>query len=82
MSIREAQKLNEQVIDLIKSKMDEKGISNYALARASGISQSYLSYLFNKKRQPTLTYLLRISKALDISLADIIFEAERNVGKK
>ena len=73
--------MSDRVVDSIDKKMKSAKVSRYKLAQDSGVTQSSLSYLFDKQRRPTIAYLFRITRALNISLADIIREVENNTKK-
>ena len=77
MEILEAQKLCNNLVDLIKDDMNKKHVSNYMLAQKSGISEAHLSYIFNHKKQPSFYILLMISKALDIKLSYFMERLEK-----
>ena len=49
-----------------------KNISQEKLAEISGLHRTYISSLERGKRNPTLLTLLAISKALDVSLAELL----------
>lgn len=67
---------SDNVVTIIKQEQIKKGISNYALAQLSGLSEASLSYVFRNQRRPTLYTLKMISDALQLSLAEIISRAE------
>ena len=76
MKIREAQIFSDRVIALIKAEQEKKGISNYALAQMSQLSETSISYIFRNQRRPTLYTLKMITDALGLSLTEIIERAE------
>jgi len=78
MKVREAQIFSDNVVAIIKQEQIKKGISNYALAELSGLSEASLSYIFHNQRRPTLYTLMMITEALGLSLSEIIANAERN----
>lgn len=55
----------------IKYMRHKKGISQYALARAAGISQSTLSYIEKGAKQPRFETLQAVCTALDITLFEL-----------
>lgn len=60
--------------------MTREGLSGYALAKRSGLSESTISPFVLGQRLPTLPSLLAIAKALNVSLAE--FDGvENNSGK-
>lgn len=76
MKIREAHLFSDKVVTLIKEEQQNKGISNYTLARLSGISETSLSYIFRHQRRPTLYTLKMITEALGLPLSEIVYRAE------
>ncbi|MCB1784494.1 MAG: helix-turn-helix transcriptional regulator [Alphaproteobacteria bacterium] len=50
----------------------ERGVSHDKLAEMTGLSRATISFVENHKRNPTLITCLKIAKALDVDLADIM----------
>ena len=57
------------IIARIEKMCKKKGISRYRLAQESGIAQSSISTLLNRKSVPTIQTLEKICEGLDITLA-------------
>ena len=57
------------IIARIEQLCKKKGISRYRLAQESGIAQSSISTLLNRKSIPTIQTLEKICEGLDITLA-------------
>jgi transcriptional regulator with XRE-family HTH domain len=55
---------------------DERGITQEALAFDSGYHPKYISLLERGKYSPSLTAILEISKALDITGAELVRRVE------
>ncbi|MGR3759234.1 helix-turn-helix domain-containing protein [Roseobacteraceae bacterium NS-SX3] len=53
------------------------GISQEELAHRAGRSMRYISLLESCRHQPSLDTLFRLSAALDVTLAELITEVER-----
>lgn len=51
-------------------------LSQEKLSQESGLDRSYISLLERGQRQPTLTSILKLSKALKTSSANMISEVE------
>lgn len=67
---------------LLKKIRKEKEISLEELERRSGISKSHLNYIENGLKEPTITVLICIAKALNINekeLYRIIENGDKNV---
>lgn len=63
----------------IKQLMKSKNISEYRLAKLSGLSQSTISNIFNRNTSPTIPTIEAICNGLGISMAQ--FFAEENKEK-
>lgn len=57
------------IIFRIEQLCEKKHISRYRLAQKSGIAQSSISTLLNRKSVPTIQTLEKICEGLDITLA-------------
>ena len=57
------------IIARIEQLCEKKGISRYKLAQKSGIAQSSISTLLNRKSVPTIQTLEKICEGLGITLA-------------
>jgi transcriptional regulator with XRE-family HTH domain len=53
----------------------ERGWSLEALARASGVSRSMLSQIERNQANPTLAVALRIARAFDVSIGELVHSA-------
>ena len=60
--------IEQFVADRIQELLEKYDISRYQLAQRTGISQTVLGDLVNKKHIPTLTTLLNICNGFQISL--------------
>ena len=58
-----------KILDRIKQLRDERGWSNYRLAKEADISEGSLNNLFRLNNQPTIPTLEAICKGLDINLS-------------
>ena len=67
----------EQITERLKELLKARHMSRYRLTQLTGISQSSLCYLFQKKNVPGLVTLRKICDALGITLAQ--FFCERGV---
>lgn len=57
----------KQFGDVLKSILDEKGITAYRLAADTGISEATLSKLLNNLRNPSYETIISLADYLDIS---------------
>ncbi len=60
----------EAVLDKIRQKRIEKGLSILKLANAAEISHSHLYYIETKQKIPTLETLSKLAHALSMDLKD------------
>ena len=58
----------------IKELLGEKGIEQKELAAKVGISEAMMSFIVNGLKEPSLTILGRIAKALGVPAAELIKE--------
>ena len=58
----------EMLVVKVRSK---KGINLIKLAEMTGISKSMINYIENGKRDPKLSQLVKIAKALDVKVEEL-----------
>lgn len=56
---------------LLKQIREERQMSLEKLSRLSGVSTSHLNYIEKQQRDPTLTVLIKIAKALNIDVKNL-----------
>jgi transcriptional regulator with XRE-family HTH domain len=61
----------------VRDARDEKGWTQAALAKKAGLHVTYLSGVENGQRNPTLTILSQLARALGLKLSELIARAER-----
>lgn len=61
---------------VIRKLREKYGISQETLAFEADLTRNYISLLENGKRSPTLNTMLRISKALQVSLVQLVERVE------
>jgi transcriptional regulator with XRE-family HTH domain len=66
--------------DLLKQARLKAGMTQETLAFQAELDRTYISLLETGKRQPTLTTLFALSKALELRPSDIVKEIEKKVG--
>ncbi|MDO4755054.1 MAG: helix-turn-helix transcriptional regulator [Parabacteroides sp.] len=59
----------DRIIETIEQILRDKNFSRYKLARASGISQSSIANLLNRRNVPSIASLEKICDGLGITLA-------------
>jgi transcriptional regulator with XRE-family HTH domain len=75
-------KIGAEVARLLSEERTKRGLSMNRLAEKAGLSQSLVSSFEKTPWNPTLDTLLRIAKALEINLGDVLKQAIQNVDKK
>ena len=55
----------------IKALRTEKGITQEDLAFKIGVDRSYMGFVERGEHSPTLAKIVKITKALDVSLSDL-----------
>jgi transcriptional regulator with XRE-family HTH domain len=71
----------EKIIQLLKEERERRGLSKYAVAQQSGLSQQAIGYMEKGHRIPSLETVLRIAKAMNVDLAVIIQRAQKELSK-
>lgn len=67
------------ILNRIKQLRDERGWSNYRLAKEAGISEGALNNLFRLNNQPTIPTLEALCKGFGISLSQFFAEGNEAV---
>lgn len=67
------------ILDRIKQLRDERGWSNYKLAKEADISEGSLNNLFRLNNQPTIPTLEALCKGFDMSLSQFFAEGNEAV---
>ena len=70
------------VAAILRAEREHRKLSMSAVAERAGLSQQMISYVEREMRSPTLDTLLRITEALEVSLADVLRRAEMAVIKR
>lgn len=76
---KNARALCVKVISLLRQERERRQLSKYFIAQESGLSPQMIAYVENGDRNPTLETVLRIAKALDLDLAEVIKRAQREL---
>jgi len=65
--------------DILRKYRKKKGFSQEQLAFRSNLNRTFIARLETAKRQPTLTTLVQLARALEISAASMVAEVEQKV---
>lgn len=76
MNKREAKIISDNVISVLAAEQEKRGISNYKISQACGLSESALSYIKNLKQNPQLQTLIMMSDAIGCPLSEIFKRVE------
>ena len=76
MNKRDAQYISDRIVAVLKEERIKKGISQYKLAKDTGMSKSSILYIENGKQHPTLYTIILISKYLNVEIGSIISSIE------
>jgi transcriptional regulator with XRE-family HTH domain len=71
----------EKIIQFLKEERERRGLSKYAVAKQSGLSQQAIGYMEKGHRIPSLETVLRVAKAMNVDLAAIIKRAQKELSK-
>jgi transcriptional regulator with XRE-family HTH domain len=77
MRDRISEQIAEAAVALLTAVRKKKGLSHQFVADASGLNRSAISMIESGKRSPTLKTCLKIARALDVDLADLIKKAQK-----
>ena len=55
----------------IREIREKKGLSQKKLSKLSGVSSSHIGYLENGEREPTISVLYKIAKALNVDIKEL-----------
>jgi putative transcriptional regulator len=71
-----------ELVRLLRQERERKGLSNYAVAQESGVSESALSLLEREKRNPSMELLLRVADGIGADLPALLVKAIRAVERE
>lgn len=71
----------KEAVRLLSAARKAQGISMNRLSKMTGLTQPTISILESSQPNPKLDSLLRIARALDLNIGDVLKRATRNVSK-
>lgn len=77
MRDRLSERVTGELVGLFKEARKRKGLSHQTVADAAGISRAALSFIENGQRTPTITTCLKLARALEVDLVDLIKKAQK-----
>lgn len=72
-----AQKIQDEVVNVLIKRRKELGFSHEKLAKLAGLHRTAISHIENRRRNPTLLVCLKLSNALGYQLSELLKEAEK-----
>lgn len=78
MNKRDAKIISDRIISVLIEKQKAAKVSNYQIAKETGLSESTLSYIKDLKQNPQLITLIMMADSIGVSLAEIFKEVENN----
>jgi transcriptional regulator with XRE-family HTH domain len=74
-----AENLSKKVVEILKQKRIEQGISKLEISKQTGISRTAITLIESYKNSPTLRTLFMLSSSINVKLEDIIQNAEESL---
>jgi len=71
-----------QIVQLLSEERERRGLSKYAVAEKSGVSQQMIGYVERGLRSPSLETIVRMAAGLEVDLPAIIKRAQTAVAKQ
>ena len=72
MNKKEAQEISDKIILRLKRERIKKGISQYKLAKETGMSKSSILYIETLQQKPTFYTLLLLCHYLEVDLRELL----------
>jgi DNA-binding XRE family transcriptional regulator len=69
---REARSVCQELYRLLREERERQGLSKYALAAQTGLSQQTIGYMERGRTAPALETVLRITSGLGMDLAELL----------
>lgn len=73
--------IRKEIIRLLQRERERRGLSKYAVAQRSGVSESMLSLVERGLRNPTMEWMLRVADGIGTDLAPFISRARRVIAR-
>lgn len=69
----------KNVVKLLREIREQRGISQYRLAKDTELSASGIRHMESDRVRPTLYFLLRVSSYLEVDLSELLKQADADV---
>ena len=73
---KDSQAVCERIVRLLREERQRRGLTKYAAAQRSGLSQQAIGSLERGEKMPSLTTILRYAAAVEADLPDVIRRAQ------
>jgi transcriptional regulator with XRE-family HTH domain len=70
-----------QIVRLLREERERQGLTKYAMAQRSGLSEQMLGYVERGMRQPSLETVVRMAAGLEVDLGDIVKRAQKALSR-
>ena len=77
MKKRQAQEISDKIVALLREERIKKGITQYKMAKETGMSKSSILYIENCTQRPTLYTTLLLADYLDLDFSKVVQEASK-----
>ena len=75
MKKRQAQEISDKIVAVLREKRLAQGITQYKMAKDTGMSKSSILYIENCTQRPTLYTILLLADYLNVDFSQIVKEA-------
>lgn len=76
------EKIIYELVEHLKKLRLEKKLSHNKLSIKAGVSRPAISQIEARKRTPTLIVCLKVARALDVKLGDLVAKCEEKIYKE
>lgn len=77
MKKRQAQEISDKIVAILREERIKKGITQYKMAKETGMSKSSILYIENCTQRPTLYTTLLLADYLDLDFSKVVQEASK-----
>lgn len=78
MKKRQAQEISDKIIAIMREERIKKGITQYKMAKETGMSKSSILYIENFTQRPTLYTVLLLADYLGVDFSQVVKEVLEN----
>ena len=78
MKKRQAQEISDKIVAILREERIKKGITQYKMAKETGMSKSSILYIENFTQRPTLYTVLLLADYLGVDFSQVVKEVLEN----